>query len=145
MPNGETTDVLYIRCSDGRTRRHESIFDRCTHQVRVPGGVLDADYMEMTFGEELPEGVHERQLMHRIKTMMGLKVPKQVILASHAHCGAAEALGYSHQKVVSIHHKWAEKIRKLYPEAEVTVIHEKNSECGFHREWEIPEKVRQVA
>jgi carbonic anhydrase len=141
----ESDDVLYIRCSDGRTKRPDNILDKCTHQIRVPGGVLDADYMAMTFTEKLPEGVHERQLMHRIKTMMGLKVPKKVIVASHAHCGAATALGYNQRKVTAVHKEWVKRIQELYPDAEVTDIHENHSECGFHREWEIPEKIKLVA
>lgn len=140
-----TDDVLYIRCSDGRTKRPDSILDKCTHQIRIPGGVLDANYMALTFAEQLSEGVHERLLMHRIKTMMGLKVPKKVIVASHAHCGAATALGFSAQKVAAIHKDWGKRIQELYPDAEVVVIHENHSECGFHREWEIPSKALQQA
>lgn len=136
-----STSVLYIRCSDGRTSRPSNIRDLCVHQIRVPGGVLDVNYMELTFKPELPIGTHHQLLMHRIDTMVTLKSPSKIIIASHAHCGAAAACGFTDEQVLAIHETWGESIRQKYPDIAVEVLHEAHSECGFHREWYVPQQM----
>jgi len=145
MPIGETTDVLYIRCSDGRTKRPDSILDKCTHQNRFAGGVLNAHFRAKFFRVNLSLDDRIEDQMQEIETMIGLKKPKKIIVASHAHCGAATALGLRHREVLAIHEEWGQRIRNLYPEIDVEVLHEKHTECGTHREWELPEKIKQLA
>lgn len=137
MPATDQDDVLYIRCSDGRTKRPDSIYDKCTHQGRFAGGVLNAYYRANFFRVNLSLDDRIEDQMQEIETMIGLKKPKKIIVASHAHCGAAEALGYTHETVIAIHQEWGQRIREFYPEAEVEVLHEGHTECGTHREWEL--------
>lgn len=130
-------DVLYVRCSDGRTKRPDTILDKCTHQSRFAGGVLNAYFREKFFRVKLTLDGRIDDQMQEIETMIGLKKPKKVIVASHADCGAAKALGYCHDDVLAIHEDWGRRIREFYPEAEVEVLHENHTDCGNHREWEL--------
>ena len=133
MPN--QNDALYIRCSDGRTKRPDNILDKCTHQVRVPGGILDPQYMNMTCDVNISLQDHEELLKHRIRTMVTLKNPKKIIFASHTHCGAGQALGLDEAEIMQEHQKWGTWAREEFPDTEVEVVHENHSECGAHREW----------
>lgn len=131
-----TDDVLYIRCADGRTKRPDNILGLCAHQERTAGGVLNA-YFKARFSRvklSLEDRIDDQ--MEDYETMIGLKKPSKVILASHAHCGAAGALGYTHEEVHTIHEEWAQRIRDFYLGVEVEVVHENHSTCGHHREWE---------
>ncbi len=130
-----TDDALYIRCSDGRTKRPDNILDKCTHQIRVPGGVLDPQYMKMSCTVDITLEVHEELLKHRIRTMVAIKNPRKIIFASHAHCGAGAALGLDEAEIKRIHKKWAIWARSEFPHIDVEQIHENHTECGFSREW----------
>ncbi len=136
MTEVNQNDVLYIRCADGRTKRPDNIQGLCTHQIRLPGGVLDPQYMHKTCSIELPLEAHEEMLRHRIRTMVGLKNPAKIIFASHADCGAGTALGLNHKDVVRIHQTWSKWAQKEFPNVPVEVVHENHSTCGQHRSWE---------
>ncbi len=135
MPNNN--DVLYIRCSDGRTKRPDSILNKCTHQVRKAGGVLNALFKYRYSRVKMSFEDRENDQMEDFEAMILLKRPKKIVVASHAHCGVKEKLGLSHKDVLAIHEEWGERIRNFYPEGEVEVVHEKHTECGTHRDWEL--------
>lgn len=133
----ESDDVLYIRCSDGRTKRPDSILDKCTHQMRLAGGVLNAYFRAKFFEVRMSPENRFADQMQEIATMIGLKKPKKIIVASHAHCSAANALDLNHNEVLAIHEEWGARIREKYPHIEVEVLHEYHTECGTDRQWEL--------
>ena len=117
-------NILYLRCSDGRSRRPEDIRGHCVHQIRLPGGVLNADFCscKTDTSVSLPD-LRELTMIH-IRTMVGLKNPDEIILASHDRCGAADALGLSHAEVVSRHEDWKQMLEAEFPDISITVVHE---------------------
>ena len=137
MPDGKIEDALYVRCSDGRTKRPDNIVEKCVHQVRKAGGVLNALFKFRFSRVKMSLADREDDQLEDIETMIGLKNPKKIIVASHAHCGAAQALNLNHEDVVAHHNDWADRIRARYPNIEVEVVHEWHTECGTNREWEL--------
>jgi carbonic anhydrase len=125
-------DTLYIRCSDGRTRRPSNIHEHCVHQIRQPGGILNPDYKEKFFTHKLENGVLQELLMFDIAEMVKLKAPHRIIIASHNHCGAGQALGLTLQEIKARHQEWGQRLRERFPNIPVEVLHEKHSECGLH-------------
>ena len=117
-------NILYLRCSDGRSRRPEDIRGHCVHQIRLPGGVLNADFCSCK--TDTPVSVEDlRELtMIQIRTMVGLKNPDEIILASHDRCGAADALGLTHLEVVSRHEDWKRVLEAEFPDISISVVHE---------------------
>lgn len=134
MPSTQKPDTLYIRCSDGRTRRPENIQEHCVHQIRPPGGILDPDYKEKFFPRRLESGVLHELLLFEIETMVKLKAPQRIVVASHNHCGAGQALGLTLKEIKEKHQEWGRLLRKRFPHIPVEVLHERHSECGLQHE-----------
>ena len=67
-----------------------------------------------------------------IETMVHLKNPDEIIVASHHDCGAAAALGLTHQEILQQHEDFGLKLRELFPDITITVMHEMHSLCGEH-------------
>ena len=133
MPTNKR-NVLYIRCSDGRSRRPEEIREHCVHQIRLPGGVLNPIYCSGHFGSDIPQSVWHAKLVFDIDTMVELKAPDEIIVASHSHCGAAQAIGFTDQQVSEAHLEWGKFLAERYPNILVRVLHEIHSECGEHHD-----------
>ncbi len=117
-------NILYLRCSDGRSRRPEDIREHCVHQIRLPGGVLNADFCSCKTDTPVSlEDLRELTMIH-IRTMVSLKNPDEIILASHDRCGAADALGLTHKEVVSRHKEWQRVLEAEFPDISISVVHE---------------------
>jgi carbonic anhydrase len=69
-------------------------------------------------------------LLEDIMTMVALKQPVEIVIASHSDCGAAAAVGLSEEQVQYAHISWGDKIEELFPDIKVTVLHEDHSSCG---------------
>ena len=133
MPTSKR-NVLYIRCSDGRSRRPEEIREHCVHQIRLPGGILNPDFCAEHFGPSIVLSVWRKKLLFDIDTMVGLKAPDEIIVASHAHCGAAHAINFTEEQVSAAHLEWGNLLAERYPYILVRVLHEIHSECGEHHD-----------
>jgi hypothetical protein len=122
-------NILYIRCSDGRSRRPENIRNHCVHQIRLPGGILFPELCAKNEAQ-LMRPLVEMVVMFAITTMIRLKKPDEVILASHDDCGAATDIGLDTTKVKRKHASLGTKLRKKFPNTTITVLHEKHCESG---------------
>lgn len=131
-------NILYFRCSDGRSRRPENILEHCVHQIRLPGGILFPELCESEARRRLVGTMVRRVVMFAIDVMIKLKSPDEIILASHSDCGAAIALGFEHETVKARHVTLGNRLRKRFPHITITVLHEEHTESGESREWEMP-------
>ena len=123
-------NILYIRCSDGRSRRPESIREHCVHQIRAPGGILNPLYRAQNTTTDVSEEALAVLFLEDIETMVKLKNPDEIIVASHHDCGAAAALGYTHEEILQRHRVFGFELRERFQHITVTVMHETHSECG---------------
>lgn len=122
-------NILYIRCSDGRSKRPLELQEHCVHQIRLPGGILFAELCAKHEGR-LMRVLLEGAFMFAIEIMMKLKSPDEIILASHHDCGAASDIGLDTDQVKRKHASLGTKLRKKFPNITVTVLHEAHSEDG---------------
>jgi carbonic anhydrase len=123
-------NVLYVRCSDGRSRRPEEIREHCVHQIREPGGILSSIFYAKHLGRSVND--YEEVLAFKIAAMVQLKAPDEIIVASHAHCGAAEDIGLTNEEVAHAHLEFGRKLQERFPHIKVRALHEQHSECGEH-------------
>jgi hypothetical protein len=124
-------NILYIRCSDGRSQRPPDIRDHCVHQIRLPGGILFPELCSNHEGHILKPLIREI-MMFAINIMIKLKSPDEIVLASHDDCGAAIDIGLDVDDVKNKHKSLGEKLRKQFPLIKVRVLHEKLSSCEGH-------------
>ncbi len=154
------TEVLKIRCSDGRSRKPGDIRDKWVHEIRLPGGILFPNLCAQSFLErceqtfemsalvddEIQSRFHiliesitpetglvigEIIVLLAIKTMMDLKQVEEIILVYHTHCGAGDALGLKESDIYDICLKWQFLLCKLYP-VRIRILKEEHSVCGEH-------------
>jgi hypothetical protein len=116
--------ILYIRCSDGRSRRPAEIRGHCVHQIRLPGGVLNADFKSQLTRTSIGLQELRKLTISDIRTMIDLKNPDEIILASHQNCGAADALGLCHEEVMVRYYEWKTLLGQEFPGIPISVIHE---------------------
>jgi len=124
-------NILYIRCSDGRSKRPEELNGHWVHQIRLPGGILFPELCSKH------EGVLLRPLIKSIvgfaiRIMIRLKQPDEIILASHDDCGAAADVGLDTEQVKRKHRSLGERLKAEFPHIKVSVLHEKHCESGEH-------------
>jgi hypothetical protein len=124
-------NILYIRCSDGRSQRPKDIREHCVHQIRLPGGILFPELCAKHQGwllRSLIKGV----VMFAIEIMVKLKQPDEIILASHDDCGAAMDIGLDTEQVKRKHRTLGERLKEKFPDIKICVLHEKHCESGEH-------------
>lgn len=143
--------ILKIRCSDGLTTKPSAIRGNFIHEIRLPGGVLFPDLCSHTRcgcdqTSERERGVFRHMtdvvldlavkgFFHfAVDIMVRLKEPDEIVLMAHCPCGAAQAMGMSHDQVIIAHRRWQKKLQAWYPHIPVEVYVEKHSPCGEFRE-----------
>jgi carbonic anhydrase len=122
-------NILYIRCSDGRSQRPADIRNHCVHQIRLPGGILFPQLCAKHEGRLLKKILQE-VFMFAIEIMVKLKKPDEIILASHDDCGAAADIDLDTEQVKRKHRALGERLKDKFPNIKVRVLHEKHCESG---------------
>lgn len=143
MPSSKR-NILYIRCSDGRSQRPKDIREHCVHQIRLPGGILFPELCAKHEGRLL-KVLLEGAFMFAIKIMVQLKKPDEIIIASHDNCGAAIDIGLTDEQIKRKHASLGSKLRGWFPNIQVKVLHEKHSDCGEHHHGHEPVELLEAA
>jgi carbonic anhydrase len=88
--------------------------------------------LELAVTPEVGLVVGELAVLEAIRVMVALKNPERIILMSHTHCGAAQALRMSDRVVRQNYSVWKKTLSRAFPHIPIAVKHDRHSECGEH-------------
>ena len=124
--------VLFVGCADGRVCLPADLEEALVHRIQLPGGVLNPQLPRVSGNPQTQQQLEEDYLF-QIITMVSLKNPDEIVLASHHDCGAANGLGLSIEETIGATWAFKKTLSQQFPYLRIRVLHENHSKCGeFH-------------